>query len=255
MVDAMKTALITGAGSGMGQLAARRALSRGWKVAALDVNAAGLDALGNDSKLLKLVVDVTDAAAVTEAVNRAEQELGALDSVTNAAAIMPLGLLTDQPGHVMHKIMAINYGGLVNITKAALPRMLARRRGDFISFASMVGHWPIMYMGAYSASKFAVVAFTEVLYHENLGNGVRFACVCPPAVATPLLQQARDTVYPKMLEAAKPVSPDSVLDSVDRALLRGEFMVVTDTTSRAAWHLRRFAPKLLWRYVHRVEGR
>lgn len=251
----LKTALITGAGSGMGQLAARRALDRGWSVAALDINAQGLAALGGSAQLAKLEVDVTDSLAVEQAVKHAESIFGPIESVTHSAAIMPLGLLMDQSAAVTHKIMAINYGGLVNVAKAALPGMVARKHGDFIAFGSMVSHWPIMYMGAYAASKFAVAAFTEVLYHENRDSGVRFACVCPPAVATPLLQQARDTTWPKMFDSAKPVSPEAVLDSIDRALDRGDFWVFTDTMSKVGWYLRRWAPGLLWSRVHQVEGR
>lgn len=142
---------ITGAGSGMGQLAARRALGAGWAVAAVDVNQAGLDALGEQPQLLKLIVDVTDFKAVEAAATRTETELGPIDRLVNAAAIMPLGLLTQQPVEVIHKIMAINYGGFVNVTKAVLQRMLERKRGEFVSFASMAGHWPILYMGAYDA--------------------------------------------------------------------------------------------------------
>ena len=81
--------------------------------------------------------------------------------------------------------MDINYSGVVNVAKAALPPMLERGEGDFISFASMAGWLPTLYMGAYDASKFAVVAFSEILYHENRNRGVRFACVCPPPVRTP----------------------------------------------------------------------
>jgi short-subunit dehydrogenase len=55
--------------------------------------------------------------------------------------------------------------------------MLERGEGDFINFASMAGWLPTLYMGAYDASKFAVVAFSEILYHENRNQGVRFACV------------------------------------------------------------------------------
>jgi NAD(P)-dependent dehydrogenase (short-subunit alcohol dehydrogenase family) len=62
---------------------------------------------------------------------------------------------------------------------------------DNINFASMAGWMPILYLGAYNASKFAVVAFSEVLYHQNRNRGVRFACVCPPPVSTPLLKQAK----------------------------------------------------------------
>jgi len=250
-----KVQFITGAGSGMGQLSARRALRNGWSVAALDVDRTGLDLLGDEPNLLKLGVDVTDASAVESAVEHTERQLGPIDRVTHAAAIMPLGLLAEQRSEVILKIMAVNYGGLVHVTKAALPRMLARRRGEFVSYSSAVGFWPILYFGGYSASKHAVIAFTETLYHENRDSGVRFACVCPPTVATPLLKQAKDTVWPKILDAFPPISPESVLDEVEKALARGRFWVFPGPLTAAVWRLRRWAPGILWWRVHKVEGR
>lgn len=249
-----KVLFITGAGSGIAQLAARRALNDGWAVAAVDVNQSGLDALGEFPHLLKLIVDVTDYKAVESAVARSELELGPIDRMVNAAAIMPLGLLTEQPVEVIHKIMAINYGGFINVTKAVLPRMLERRRGEFVSFASMAGLWPIIHMGAYDASKHAVVAFTEVLHHENRNSGVQFLCVCPPTVATPLLKQAKDTTWPKMLDVFPPITPELVLDEMERSLKRGEFWSFAGPFTRLAWCLRRWLPDLLWWQVHRVEG-
>jgi len=211
--------LITGAGSGIGQLAARRALAAGHAVAALDVDAQGLARLGPQGDRLRcLLVDVTNTAAVRQAVAQLEAALGPVDRVINAAAIMPLGLLVGQDTALIQRIMAINYGGLVNITHAVLPGMLQRGRGDFISFSSSAGHIPLLYMGAYDASKAAVCAFTEVLHHENLGSGVRFCCVCPPPVATPLLKQAQDTVWPKMFDQAAAITADEVLDATERAL-------------------------------------
>lgn len=250
-----KVLFITGAGSGMGQLSARRALAEGWAVAAVDVDRTGLDALGDNAKLLKLVVDVTDSAAVQAAVEQTESILGPIYRVTNAAAIMPLGLLVEQRLDVIHKIMAINYGGLVNVTKAALPRLLARKRGEFVSYASMAGHWPILYFGAYSAAKSAVVAFTEVLHHENRDSGVQFVCACPPTVATPLLKQAKDTVWPKILDVFPPIKPESVLDDIERALARKQFWAFPGPMSSLVWRLRRWLPGLLWWQVHKVEGR
>jgi NAD(P)-dependent dehydrogenase (short-subunit alcohol dehydrogenase family) len=250
-----KVLFITGAGSGMGQMAAKRALAAGWSVAALDVDRAGLDLLGDSAQLLKIVVDVAVSPAVQRAVEQTEEQLGPIDRVTNAAAIMPLGLLAEQRLEVIHKIMAINYGGLVNVTKAALPRMLARRRGEFVSFSSMAGLWPILYFGGYSAAKHAVVAFTEVLYHENRDSGVRFACVCPPTVATPLLKQAKDTVWPKILDVFPPISPESVLDEIERSLTHGRFWVFPGPLSALVWRVRRWVPGLLWWRVHKVEGR
>jgi len=251
-----KVLFITGAGSGMGQLAAQRALDAGWAVAAMDINAAGLDNLrGEPAVLLKLVVDITDTLAVADAVQQAESTLGSIDRLINAAAIMPLGLLTDQTPALVLRIMAINYGGLVNITQAVLPRMLQRGRGEFISFASMAGHLPAIYMGAYNASKFAVYAFTEVLYHENRESGVRFLCVCPPVVATPLLRQAKDTVWPKLFDKGAAIQPQEVIDAIEPALQKGQFLLIPARGAYLSYVFRRLFPDLVWKMVHKVEGR
>ena len=79
--------------------------------------------------------------------------------------------------------------GTVHVVKATLPGMLKRHSGDLVLFASLAGWLPSSRFGAYSATKFAVVAFGETLAHENAGSGVRFLCVCPPIVDTPLLEQ------------------------------------------------------------------
>ena len=249
-----KVVFITGAGSGMGQLAAKRALAEGSAVAALDVNALGLELLGSAKNLLKLVVDVTDPVAVKAAVERTEQELGPIDRVLSAAAILPLGLLMDQDQSLIHRVMAINYGGLVNVAKAALPGMLSRDRGEFISFASLAGHFPSIYFGAYDASKFAAVAFTEVLRNENRKSAVRFACVCPPFVATPMLELAEDNVRPKSLDRTRPLSSDEVLDVMEAGIARGKFLIMPGLAAKISYLLRRLSPDLAWWLVRRIEG-
>lgn len=248
-----KVLFITGAGSGLGQLSARRALADGWSVAAMDVNVAGLDQLGDSPRLLKLAVDITDHAAVEAAVERCENELGPITRLTNAAAIMPLGLLMDQSCEIIQKIMAINFGGMVNLSKAALPRMIARGHGEFVSYASMAGHWPILYMGAYNAAKHAVAAYTEVLYHETRGSGVRIVCVCPPIVATPLLNQAKSTVWPKIFDIFPPITPECVLDKIERVLKGKQLWVFPGPMTAMSWRLRRWLPNTLWWTVHQVE--
>lgn len=246
-------ALITGAGSGMGRLAARRLAAGGARIAALDVNEAGLrETRGDDDRIRPFPVDVTDGRAVAETVQRVEAELGPIDRVLNAAAIMPTDRILDQDAELVNRIMAINYGGTVNVTMAALPAMIRRGRGDLVNFASVAGWMPSLHFGAYNASKFAVVAFTEVLAHENRGSGVRFACVCPPPVATPLLDQAKS--QPKVLAQLPPIAPEAVLDAIERDLERKRLMVFPDRNAAMAVWMRRHLPGLLWRNLHRVEG-
>ncbi len=248
-------ALVTGGASGMGRLAARTLAAQGKRVAALDVNEPGLveTAAGHEG-IRTWRVDVTDPQAVAKAAEEIEAQLGPIDRVMHAAAIMPFGKLLEQDAQVIHRIMSINYGGLVNIAKATLPRMVERKRGDFVSFASMAGIIPTLLCGAYNASKFAVVAFTEVLYHENRSSGVRFACVCPPAVETPLLEQGRATAWPKLLERDKPIDPKRVLDAIESTLESGKFWVFPTREARIGAFMRRIAPNLVWKQVHDVEG-
>lgn len=248
-----KVVLVTGAGSGMGRLASQRMTEAGARVAGFDVNEPGLAETGRSCPgFMAVGVDVTDARAVDQAVASVERELGPIDRVMNAAAIMPTGLVLDQDADLINRIMAINYGGTVNVTMGTLPGMLARGRGDLINFASIAGWLPAMHFGAYNASKFAVVAFTEVLAHENHDRGVRFACVCPPPVATPLLDQAKSN--PKVLEGIPPIRPEQVLDAIERDLDRGRLMVFPDRNARITYSLRRFLPSLMWRMSHRAEG-
>lgn len=248
-----KVALVTGGASGMGRLASRRLAAGGARVAALDVNEPGLrETRGDDERIRSYVVDVTDSRAVAETVQRVEAELGPVDRVMNAAAIMPTERLLNQDADLINRIMAINYGGTVNVTMAALPGMLRRGSGDLVNFASVAGWLPTLHFGAYNASKFAVVAFTEVLYHENRKSGVRFACVCPPPVATPLLDQAKS--QPKILSELPPIAPETVLDAIERDLERGKLMVFPDRNAAATVWIRRHLPRFLWWNVHRVEG-
>lgn len=250
-------ALVTGAGSGMGRLAAQRFAAAGAQVAALDVNSDGLaETADGHAGIHPFTVDITDYQAVVEAVTQFEQSHGPLDRVYNCAAIMPFGKLTEQDPAVTHKMMAINYGGLVNITRACMPGMLARGQGDFVSFASAAGLIPALLVGGYNASKAAVAMYTEVLYHENRDAGIRFACVCPPAVATPLLEQGRATAWPKVMEMSEgqEISPGQVLDTIEADLDAGRFWVlVTRQTRFGAW-MRRVFPGLVWKNIHKIEG-
>lgn len=256
MADTGKVVLITGGGSGMGREAARRFAAEGATVALFDVNAEGMtETAASFDSIHSWTVDMTHFDAVCAAVKEVEEKLGPVERLYNCAAIMPFGKLVEQDNAIIHKQMAINYGGLVNITQAVLPGMLQRGRGDFVSFASMAGIIPMLLTGAYTATKFAVVAFTETLYHENMNSGVRFACVCPPAVATPLLQQGKDTAWPKMLESqSEPIAPMVVIEAVEDCLKKGKFFVFPTRDARIGSIMRRLLPGLIWKQVHQVEG-
>lgn len=249
-----RVALVTGAASGMGRLAARRLAALGAQVAAIDVDEDGLAETAEGRPTVRTwEVDVSDCDAVEAVAREVESELGPIDRVVNAAAVMPTGALLEQNVDEVHRVMEVNYGGLVNVTMATLPRMVERKRGDLVQFSSLAGWVPALDFGAYNASKFAVVAFSEVLYHEIRGSGVRMVCVCPPPVDTPLLEQAHSR--PRILEQERPLAPERVLEAIETALERGRFWAFGSRRAALAWRLRRFLPGLIWWIDHRTEGR
>lgn len=254
MSFADQVVFVTGGGSGMGRLAARRMADAGAKVAAIDVNEAGLAETAEGREAIHTWrLDVTDNEAVLATVKEVEDRFGPIDRVYNAAAIMPTGLLIEQDTETITRIMRVDYDGVVHVAKATLPGMLERGRGDLINFASIAGWGPTLHFGAYNAAKFAVVAFSEVLHHENRGRGVRIIAVCPPPVATPLLDQA--TSRPKVLEMGKPIPPGRVLDAIERDLAKGRPFCFPTAQTKLAQIMRRLAPGFVWSMVHRVEGR
>ena len=247
-----RVALVTGGGSGMGQRACERLAATGATVAAVDINEEGLEKTAASSDLIHpFTCDVTDVAQVNAVVRKVEGDLGPIDRAVTAAGIMPTGLALDMDIEVMHKVMDVNVKGVMNVVKATLPGQVERRFGDQIMFASLMGLMPAPHFSAYCASKFAVRAFAEIVYHEHRASGVRFACVCPPMVNTPLLDQMQSD--PKSATQAKPMTPDQVLDAVETTLDKGRFWVVPGQAKIGA-ALARLAPGLTWKNLHKIEG-
>jgi NAD(P)-dependent dehydrogenase (short-subunit alcohol dehydrogenase family) len=249
-----RVALVTGAASGMGRVAVRRLAEAGARVAAVDLDDEGLreTARGLDGVHCH-ALDVSDAAGVRALVERVESDLGPLDRVVTAAAIMPTGLLADSDPDELRRVMDVNYAGTVHVVLAALPGMLARRSGDVVIFSSILGWVPNLHFGAYNASKFALVAFAEVLHHENRGRGVRILCACPGKVRTPLVAQARSN--PRILQqGAPPLEPERVVDGIEAALEAGRLFAFSDWQSHSGFWLRRLVPRLMWWIDHRAEG-
>jgi NAD(P)-dependent dehydrogenase (short-subunit alcohol dehydrogenase family) len=241
----------------MGQLAARQFAEAGAAVAILDVNEAGMaeTSEGYDD-IHNYPVDITDYARICDIVAEIEGKLGPIDRVYNCAAIMPFGKLMEQEPEVTMRLMNINYGGLVSIARATVPGMAERGNGDFVSFASMSGIIPALMMGGYNASKAAVATYTEVLWHEHLNSGLRFACVCPPAVATPLLQQGKDTAWPKLMQQSdgQEITPALVLEAIETGLDKGDFWIPVTREARIGMLMRRLMPGSVWKSIHKTEG-
>jgi 3-oxoacyl-[acyl-carrier protein] reductase len=169
-------AVVTGAASGMGRACAARFLAEGWKVAALD--RAGADLEG----ALALAADVTEAAAVTAAIERAVAELGAPKALVNAAGVYPPSTLETATVELYRRTFDVNVLGTLLVTQAAAPHFV--EGSAVVNFASIDAFVPSPGQLLYCASKAAVVALTRSLAIE-LGPKVRVNALAPGWVDTP----------------------------------------------------------------------
>lgn len=250
-----RVALVTGGGSGMGQLAALRLARQGAAVAVVDVNETGMKETqrrGGDN-IFVYPCDVTDEVAVNHVVSQVATSHGPIDRLVHAAGIMPAGRIFDTPVERLLAPMKINYFGTVHVTKAVLPGMVSRDRGDVVLFGSVTGYSSSTNFSAYCASKSAVNTYGEILIHEHRHTNLRMILAAPSAVKTPLLNQAV-TGGPKALVDAvtngRAADPDAILDSIERGLERGTKVLVPGAEARATWMFRRLSPALMWRLVH-----
>ncbi len=240
----------------MGKIFALRMAERGTRVAVLDQDVRGLEAVAERCENIHAYhCDVSDRENVDAVLTRVVAELGAIDRLVHCAAIMPTARLIDQDAELIERLMHVNYGGTVNLAKAVLPAMLQRGAGEVIIFGSTGGAVLVPECGAYCASKAATNAFAEVLIEETRGSGVHVMLVCPPLVDTPLLQQASETSNPKIIRESiarrQLVAPDRIVDHVERGLADGVAILLPGVATKLIMWARRISPRLLWRVILR----
>lgn len=239
-------ALVSGAASGMGRIAARRLAAAGAEVAAVDLDPEGLAVTAHRSPTMRtFTCDVTDFGAVSDVVSRVETEIGPIERLVHAAGLCRIGTALDHPAASLRHVFEVNYLGTVHMCQAILPSMLRTGSGTVVLFGSLSGWLPSPKLAAYSASKAALTAYAEILAQETANSGVRILCACPGQVETPLADGVR-TIDPNVLGGRKGMQPGRVLDSVDNALAQpNPPLFLFPGTSKPVWLARRFAPGLL----------
>lgn len=182
-----KVAWITGASTGIGRELALRLSASGVKVAASARSADKLASLG--TSVLAVPLDVTDAAACREAVNRIERELGPIDlAVLGAGTYAPVSVDKLDPA-LFARMMDTNYMGVVNCVSTLAPRMTARGQGHLSWIASVAGYMGLPKAAAYGPTKAALINLAESLYPEMKLKGVKVSVINPGFVETPLTAQ------------------------------------------------------------------
>jgi len=188
-----KVAIITGAAGGIGRSLVQRFLEEGARVAALDLNQAGLDELKTQfqqyaNQLTLVQLDITDHAAVAQAVQKIHADLKQIDILVNNAGWDVAKQFVETTPELWDKLIAINLKGPLSLQHAVAPLMIAAGGGKIVNIASDAGRVGSSGESVYSACKGGIIAFSKTLARETARNNVRVNVVCPGPTDTALLQ-------------------------------------------------------------------
>jgi NAD(P)-dependent dehydrogenase (short-subunit alcohol dehydrogenase family) len=195
-----KIALVTGAGSGIGEAIAHTLARAGALVYVADRDVPNGErvtrAIMDDNGRAEFVeLDVTDEAAIAGLASRIESRHTAVDILVNNAGIGHVGTVVTTGGADLDRLYAVNVRGVFNTSKAFIGGMLARKSGVIINMASIGGVLGIRDRLAYVTTKTAVVGLTKAMAMDHAPDGIRVNCVCPGRVETPFVK-ARLKEYP-----------------------------------------------------------
>ncbi|MCB9530047.1 MAG: SDR family NAD(P)-dependent oxidoreductase [Myxococcales bacterium] len=212
-------------------------------------------------------LDVTDPAAFAATLAHARARHGPLDLLINNAGVGLAGEIRDLTLADWRRALDVNLWGTIHGVHAALPAMIARRRGHIINIASGAALAPRPGMAPYAAAKSAVVALTLALRAEAAPHHVRVNAACPGYIDTGILDRTTYVALdPARLRAAIPIAPLSAPECARRILhgaARDRPIIPVGAEVAAEWRLARYLPRLVdhlarWRArqfgAHRIEG-
>jgi NAD(P)-dependent dehydrogenase (short-subunit alcohol dehydrogenase family) len=215
-----KSVAMTGGGGGLGRCYGVAMAKAGASVAVCDIDQRAAQATADaireaGGRAIAVQADVTKAAAFEEVLDRTEAEFGPLDVLLNIAGIFPRVALVDMSEETWDSVIAINLRSVFLGSRAAIRRMLPRKRGVVVSTASGTGIRGQPKGSAYSASKAAIIGFTRAVSLELKDTGVRINCFGPGATDTPLWRVGKSEEDVKRLLAAGYVyQPDDLSNVV-----------------------------------------
>jgi short-subunit dehydrogenase len=250
------TSLVTGASSGLGEEFARQLAARGGDLVLVARSADRLEALADDLRarhrvtVTSLPADLSLPAEVSRVA--AQAATTEIDVLVNNAGFGTYGTFADLDAGREHDEIMVNAVAAVDLAHAVLPGMLGRRRGGIITVASAAAFQPSPHQAVYAATKAFALAFSEALWVETRGTGVRILALCPGPVATGYFtalgsQDATTSViYRRMAD------PADVVKTALRGFDRDAMTVIPGLRTRVLAQGYRFFPRTL---MARMTGR
>ncbi|MBC8220502.1 MAG: 3-oxoacyl-[acyl-carrier-protein] reductase [Proteobacteria bacterium] len=199
-----QTALITGAGRGIGKTIALKLAESGADIVLADMNPevaevrVEVESLGR--KCLTFEADVTDFVAIDEMVKKIIEELGSIHILVNNAGITQDNLFMRMKPEQWSKVIDVNLNGVFNVTKAVIRPMVKQRSGKIINISSVVGFSGNPGQVNYSSTKSALVGFTKSLAREVGARGVTVNAVAPGFIDTAMTQALNESQQEVILQ-------------------------------------------------------
>jgi NAD(P)-dependent dehydrogenase (short-subunit alcohol dehydrogenase family) len=258
-----RTAVITGAASGIGRALAVVLASRRCHLALADVNEAGLAetaqmVASNSLRVSRHVLDVTDRAAIAALPQAVAAEHGGADILINNAGVALGGTFDKVTEENFEWLFEINFWAVVRLTRAFMPLLQVSDDARLVNLSSLYGLIAPPGQTAYSASKFAVRGFSNALRHELQGTKIGVTVVHPGGIATSIAESARrsdgitDEDYQQAMARAKRMlkmpparAGEIIVDAIERR--KGRVLVGNDAKFMAL--LERLAPVSYWKFI------
>lgn len=224
-----KVTLITGASEGIGAACAAEFARAGARLSLTARSEAGLKQTAAGTDALITPGDITSEETRRAVVERTVERFGAIDILINNAGAGLYRSSWSAPMDEMRHLMELNFFSLVGLSQLVVPHFRARRTGLIVNVSSIAGKVPLPWLTLYSASKFAVGAFTEGLRMELKRDGVRTMLVCPGYVRTAFQQHARGGPAPDAILKARrfTITPEECAAAIRRGVERDARTVVT----------------------------
>lgn len=192
-----RTALVTGASSGIGEETARRLQGLGYTVYGAARRTDRLEKLAAEG-VRPLAMDVTDDASMTAGIARIIEEAGRIDVLVNNAGITQDARLVKMTEEQFDRVIDINLRGVFHCSQAVAPGMIERNSGVILNASSVVGLYGNFGQTNYAAAKFGLIGFTKTWSRELGPKGVRVNAVAPGFIATPILNAMPEKVLDGM---------------------------------------------------------
>ena len=211
-------------------------------------------AAANGSTTYAAALDVRDAGETAAVLEEAVRAVGVPDLVVSTAGFARAEWFAEAPLDNLRAMIDTNYLGTVHVCHALVPHLVAADRGTIVTTSSMAGLTGVFGYAGYSASKFAVVGFSEALRRELRPHGVHVATLCPPNTRTPGFDEENRTKPAEVLAAEEKVrtlDPDEVADYLLRRLPKRPHLVVPGFDSRLGHAVVRHLPRVADRMLRR----